>query len=79
MTEEEAYQKIKEYEDDQFRTELQKAQALRDSDILTDAETKAYARRRIVGTNLLTEPTPENTSENDEDSSLIDAMYKEDE
>lgn len=79
MTEEEAYQKIKEYEDDQFRTELQKAQALRDSDILTDAETKAYARRRIVGTNLLTGQTPENTSENDKDGDLIDAMYKEDE
>lgn len=80
MTEEEAYRKIKEYKDNQFQTDLQQIQALRDSDILTDTETKQYARGRIVGTmgtGQLMEQNLEDTVEKDENSNLIDAMYEE--
>lgn len=80
MTEEEAYKKIGEYNDEQFQAELKRIKALRDSDILTDTETKAFARGRIaraMGTNLLEEQASEDTEPDDKDA--MDEMYEEDE
>ncbi|WP_304583641.1 hypothetical protein [Acutalibacter muris] len=80
MTEEEALKKIGEYKDEQFQAELKRMKALRDSDILTDTEAKAFARGRIasaMGTNLLEEQASGDTAPTDEEE--IDEMYKEDE
>lgn len=87
MTEEEAFQKIEEHEDKRFQTEIGRIQALRKNDILTDEESKNYAKARLVGgaaddTKRLTGGSEEGEAKGTEGGfadTIIDAMYDEDE
>lgn len=86
MTEEEAFQKIAENEDKEFARAVKRVETLRESEILTDEESKAYGKASILGGmpdsgKLLTgqaSAEPEQEAE-EKDGNLIDAMYDEEE
>lgn len=85
MTEEEAFQKIAENEDKEFARAVKRVETLRESEILTDEESKTYGKLKILGgmsesEKLLTgQAAKKAAGQEGKDSDMIDAMYNDEE
>ena len=78
MTLEEALQQIAINEEQQFETKLGRIDALRKKNIITEEETRNYARAHILGAAMANSNGLEDKADSDGEGNLVDALYEED-